>query len=368
MRDAVAGESSSRGRSAWNDSGPPWLTVAATTSAKLLIVAALAVAIVIVLVELRLIVLPLIAALFLTAVLDPPTQRLVRGGLPGAAAALTVLLVSLTVLIALAFLLAPRVVDQVDRLDVNISGGVDRVEEWLMEGPLGLSEGQIADATDSALDELRERSGELTRGALSSAIIVLEVIGGAIIALVLTFFLLKDGRRIWRWLVTLAPPPRRATADEAGARVWTTLGGYLRGITVAAFVEAVMVAAVLAVLGMPLVPTIAVLTFFGAFIPIVGAFVVGMLAALVALFSEGLGTAIAVVLAYVVIQQLEANLLHPVIVGRSVELHPLVVVVAVSAGAILAGVVGAFLAVPLAAVAGALLSYARERQGTPQPT
>lgn len=364
----MAGESSSQGRSAWNDSGPSWLTVAAATAAKLLVVAALALVIVLVLVELRLIVLPLIAALFLTALLDPPTQRLIRGGLPGAAAALIVLLASLALLVGLAFLLAPRVVDQVDQLDVNITGGVDRVQEWLMEGPLGLSEGQIANATDSALDELRERSGELTRGALSGAIIVLEVIGGAIIALVLTFFLLKDGRRIWRWLVTLAPTPRRETAEEAGVRVWTTLGGYLRGITASAFVEAVMVAIVLAILGMPLVPTIAVLTFFGAFIPIIGAFVVGMLAALVALFSEGLGTAIAVVVAYIVIQQVEGNLLHPVIVGRSVELHPLVVLVAVSAGAILAGIVGAFLAVPIAAVAGALLGYAREHQGAPQPT
>lgn len=332
----------------------------ATAAWRFLVIAAAVVVLAIALAKLALVVLPLIAALFLAALLHPVFRRLRTIGLPAAAAALLAVLAGIAVLAGAIAVLVPRVADQFDRLDVNITGGLNRIEEWLMDGPLGLSEGEVARATSEALDELRGHSDVLTERLLSSAVIVLEVLAGALLALVLCFFLLKDGRKIWSWLLGLAAPARRRHIEELGERGWETLGAYLRGLSISAFVEAVMVAILLLVLGVPLVLSLAALTFAGAFIPFIGAVVVGLLAALVALFSEGFQTALLVVVGFVVVQQLEGNVLHPFIVGRSVELHPIAVVLAVVTGGLLAGIIGAFLAVPLTALASVALAYARE--------
>lgn len=346
---------------------PRTLKVAAALSWRLLVVAAALALVALALGRLSLVVLPLVAALFLTALLQPVAQRFADGGLPRALAALLALLTAAGALAGLTAFLAPRVVDQFERLDFNIAGGLDRIQDWLMDGPLGLSESQVADATESVLEEIRQQSDALTEQALGGAVLVLEVVAGALLAIVLCFFLLKDGRRIWNWLVELMPPDARAQANEVGERAWATLGGYLRGITLSAFVEAILIAILLFALGVPLVLTLAVLAFFGAYIPIVGAFVVGLLATLVALFSVGFTTALLVVIGFVVIQQLESNLLHPVIVGRSVKLHPMVVLLAVVAGAVLGGIIGAFLAVPIVAVAASILDWARNRGSTETP-
>jgi predicted PurR-regulated permease PerM len=172
-----------------------------------------------------------------------------------------------------------------------------------------------------------------------------------------TVFFLLDGERIWAWLVSLFPQRSQAGVREAGSRSWAVLTAYVRATVIIAFVDAVAIGIALAILRVPLALPLAVLVFFGAFVPIVGAFVTGFVAVVVALAARGPVIALLVLLAIVVIQQVEGHLLQPLLTGRLVRLHPLGVVLAVTAGSVLAGLVGAIVAVPLAAVLTTVLGY-----------
>ncbi len=207
-------------------------------------------------------------------------------------------------------------------------------------------------------------------GIFGGAVVALELLAGLLLAIVILFFLVKDGERMWRWAVGLFPPTVRADVDAIGARAWETAGGYIRGVTIVALVDAVFIGLALWLIGVPLVVPLAALTFIGGFFPIVGAFVAGFVAAMVALVSEGWLAAVLVVGASVLVQQLEGNLLQPFIVGSAVRLHPLAILLAITAGGVLWGVAGAFLAVPLVAVtarAAAVLAE-REPRGKVAPT
>ncbi|HEX6024515.1 MAG TPA: AI-2E family transporter, partial [Solirubrobacter sp.] len=178
----------------------------------------------------------------------------------------------------------------------------------------------------------------------------------------LSFFLVKDGRRMWTWLLEMVPRRRRDAINEMGSRAWTVLTSYTRGVVFVATVDAVLIGIVLLALGIPLALPLIVLTWVAAFFPIIGAIAAGAAAVLVALVSDGPTAALIVLVAIVVIQQVEGNVLYPVVVGPRLRLHPLVVLLSVAAGGTLAGIPGAFLAVPIATVLGALLGYARERR------
>jgi predicted PurR-regulated permease PerM len=178
----------------------------------------------------------------------------------------------------------------------------------------------------------------------------------------LCFFLVKDGRRMWAWLLDLAPDRRRDALEEMGARTWAVLTAYTRGVVFVATVDAVLIGAVLLIVGVPLALPLIVLTWLAAFFPIIGAVVAGAAAVLVALVASGPTAALIVLVAIIVVQQVEGNVLYPVVVGPRLRLHPIVVLVAVAAGGTLAGIPGAFLAVPIATVLGALIGYQRERR------
>ena len=178
--------------------------------------------------------------------------------------------------------------------------------------------------------------------------------------MVLVFFFIRDGAQIWGWVVDLFPSRVRPDAHAVGRRSWSALSGYVRGMALVALVDAVLIGLALAIIGVPLVVPLMALTFFGAFVPLVGAFVAGLVAALVALVSRGLVAALLVTGAIVVIQQLEGDLIYPQVVGRSVNLHPVAVLLAVAAGAVLGGIAGAVLAVPAAAVLWATVVQLRE--------
>jgi predicted PurR-regulated permease PerM len=269
---------------------------------------------------------------------------------------------SLLLLAGVLAAIAPAIADELDELGSGAREGIERVGNWLVGGPLGLSEEDLDPAIDSGLQQLRENSDLVAGGVFGGALLLLEIVAGALLAVVLLFYFLKDGERMWDGLVGLLPERKREPAREMGYRAWTTLGAYLRGISVVALVDAVLIGIVLLVVGVPLVLPLMVLTFLGAFFPLVGAALAGSFAALVALVSEGFVTALIVVVAIIVIQQLEGDLLYPVVVGRQVELHPVVVLLALTAGAVLGGVIGAFLAVPVAAVATSIASYLLSRQ------
>jgi predicted PurR-regulated permease PerM len=188
------------------------------------------------------------------------------------------------------------------------------------------------------------------------------VLGSLVLVGFLAFFLVKDGRSIWAYLVTLAPPHRRAAIEIVGDRAWTVLTAYTRGVVFVATVDAVLIGAALLLVGVPLALPLIVLTWVAAFFPIIGAVAAGAAAVLVALVTVSPTAALIVLAAIVVVQQVEGNVLYPVVVGPRLKLHPIVVLMSVALGGTLAGIAGAFLAVPVATVCAAALSYAREQR------
>lgn len=342
---------------------PCWLRVATAYSWRLLVVAAAVIALAIGLSKLYLAVLPAVAAILLATFLEPPVDWLDRRGLPRGLAAAVTLLACIVALVGIGALLGPPFVAATDDLGDEVTQAIDAGERWLVQGPLDLSQSQVRDAVDRGAEQLRDNVGTITQSVVSGAIVAAEIAAGALLTLVLLFFLLKDGRGIWAWLLGLFGE-RRDNADQLGRRAWATLGGYLRGLTVVAAFDAALIGLALLVIGIPLVLPLTVIIFFAAYVPIVGAFVSGLLAVVVALVTTGFVEALAVLAAILVVQQIEGNVLQPVVMGRAVHLHPIATLLAVTAGALLYGIVGAFLAVPVAAVAATTLAYARgDRDG-----
>ncbi len=320
--------------------------------------------------QVRLVVLPVVFALFLASALIQPVRGLQRLHFPPAAAAATALVVALVVLGGLVTLLAPHVAGQFGDVRDSVREGTVQVTDWLLEGPLDLSRSDLERYREQALDELEERSGDIAGGVIGGAYLAVEIIAGVLLTLVLAFFFLKDGGRMWRWVVGLFPPLARTRVDDVGQIAWATLGGYLRGVTIVALFDAVLIAIALWVIGVPLVLPLALLTFVGGFFPIVGAFTAGAAAALVALVSNGVVDALLVVAAVIVVQQIEGNVLQPVVVSRAVKIHAVAVLLAVTAGAVIWGIVGAFLAVPVVAVISRAASHLRsggDEAVEPQP-
>jgi predicted PurR-regulated permease PerM len=326
---------------------PRWLRVAAAWSWRFLLLAAAIAVTARIIVELLLVVLPVILALFATTVLVPPAQALRARGVPNAVAAASVIGIVLAAFAALIALLGPPVLAELDRLALQVDQGVVAVAAWLTDGPLGLSDSDL----ERGLEELRSNAGRVFSGVLSGAALVASAVVVLLMTVVLTFFFVKDGERMWSWLVAHLPAPQQRRVRAIGAGAWRTLGAYLRGVSVVALFDAVFIGIALALIGVPFVLPLAVLTFVGAFVPIVGAVAAGSAAALVALMSDGIEGALLVVAAVVAVQQIESQVLSPVVLGRVLELHPVPILLAVTAGGLLYGVIGAFLAAPLLAVA-----------------
>ncbi len=297
--------------------------------------------------RLSIVAIPLVLAMFPAALLSPLSGWLKQRGFPAALAALVTLVMFLLVIAATFSLLAPLVAAEIPGLVSETQAGIDALEVLFDEGifgwvpPVTLPEA-LAIAQDEGLALLQDQAGGI-------ASMVAELVAGLLLGLIALFFYLKDGKRIAGWLRKLFPRSQQETAGEVGATVWTTLGHYFRGQLLVALVDAVFIGIGLAVLGVPLVLPLAVLVFFGGLFPIVGAYVTGAVVVLVALASQGFGIALAVLAVVVVVQQLESNILAPIVLGKATALHPLGVIVALTAGGILLGVLGAFLAVPVAA-------------------
>lgn len=350
---------------------PHPLRVAAALSWRVLVVVTAIALMAVVLATLRLIFLPTIVALLLATALVPPARWLRARGVPSAAATAGVLAAAVLVLAGVISAVATlAVVDfaEFEGLRTSVDEGVDRVKQWLVESPLGLSEAEVDARFEQAREQVRASADRLAGGAFSGALIVVEMIAGGALTLVLLFYFVHDGRGMWRWVVRLFPEALEPDVEAIGERGWRTLTGYLRGtIAVAAF-DAVAIAIVLVILNVPFAVPLTLLIFFGAFIPVVGAFFTGFLAVMVALASEGAVTALIVLGAIVLVQQLEGNVLAPMLLGRSVRLHPVVVVLAVTAGGTIWGIPGAFVAVPITALIAATATYlvARGRDLPPE--
>jgi predicted PurR-regulated permease PerM len=340
---------------------PAWLARSASVSWRLLVVAAAVAVVVTVLVYLRLVVLPVIVALFLTTLLAPPVRWLRGRGWPPLAATWTVIVAALLLVAGLGVLLAPQIGGQFGTLRDQVGEGLDDVQRWLREGPLHFSDTQLSELLARARQEVQANSAGLTRGVLSGATLALEVVTGALLSLVITFFFVKDGERIGNWIARHGGS-RSDELRAAGRVAFNTLGAYLRGVAIVGLVDGVLIGIGLVVVGVPLAVPLAFLVFLGAFFPIVGAFVSGLVAALVALVSQGPVAALVIVAITVAVQQLEGHVLAPVVLGRSVKLHPVVILIALTAGGVVGGIPGAALAVPTVAVATSVSSYLRDRR------
>lgn len=337
----------------------------AIRSAQVLIVLALVVVVGYVGVRLRLVVVPLLIATLVAAALSPVVSWLTRRGLPRLVGVWTALLGLIGLLAAAGWLVGRAVRNQWDELRESAGQGLVELQDLVIER-FGIDESQI-EAARAGLGEALSGS-QLQTGAVSGAVAVVEVIVGIFLGIVVLYFLLADGPRIWEFLRDLLPARHHASLDAVADRSVGVLGGYVRGTAIIAFVDAVVIGVALVVLGVPLALPLAVVVFVGAFVPLVGATVAGGLAALVALVANGPVTALIVVAVVVAVNQLEGDLLAPVVLGRSLKLHPLAVLLALSAGTIVAGIVGAILAVPFAAVTWAAFTTVRDRREERAPS
>jgi putative heme transporter len=338
---------------------PPALARLAAWSWRLLVVVAAAGLVLYLLILLRVVVIPVILALFLATLLVPLVQRLEVRGWPHLPAVLTVFAGAVLALAAIIAGLVPLIGNELGTLGDRVDQGIDEIQQFIASRPFGLSEADLNRYLDQARQQLRENSSGITRGAVRGATLVGEVVTGLILTLFLTFFFVKDSERFTRWILDFAGEPRAGHLRELGRRSGTAVSGYLRGQATVGLVDGVFIGIGLAIVGVPLVVPLAFLTFIAAFLPLVGAFLAGALAALVALVTKGFTAALIVVGITVLVQQLEGHLLAPLLLGRAVALHPVVIILALAAGGILGGIVGAFLAVPIAAVVTAAGTYLR---------
>ena len=344
-----------------SDPIPRWLRISSELAWRSLLVAAAVVVLALLVSRLRVVFLPMIVALLVSTLLVPPVTWLQRRGVPRLLGTLLAVGAAVLALAAVVAFVAPEVKQEVESVDVEVSSGVDRVADWLSEGPLGLRPDAVSEYRQRFDRELAERSGSLATGALGGALLVVEVVVGLVLAVVLIFFFVKDGRRMWAWFVTRFPERLRTDVHAIGVLGWGALGGYLRGTTLVALVDAIGIGIALLLLDVPLALPLALLTFVAGYFPIVGALVAGFAAAMVALAANGLTNALLVIAATLIVQQVEGNLLQPLIVGRAVNLHPAAIIVAVTTGGVLWGVAGAFIAVPTAAVVTQAIGYLRTR-------
>lgn len=332
------------------DNVPDWLRAAAAVAWRLLVVGAAVYFGWQILQRISVVVLAAVLALFPASLLWGPVKALKRRGWKPLLATWTVLLGAVAVLVGVGFLVIPALLDGLEPLAADLTSAYEDFLNWLTTGPLGLSEAQVDRYVNTAVDQLQDQLGNLGSGVLSGAAVVVEVITGLFLALIVAFFILKDGDRVAYKLFDRLSP---ATADRVrrGGRVaWTTLSRYVKGLALVGLVDATAIAIGLLILGVPLVAPLAILVFIGAFLPVVGAFVSGLFAVAVALVNGGLTQALIVLAIVVAVQQLEGDVVLPLIFGRSMEMHPLVILLAIAIGGVAFGIVGAFLSVPIAAV------------------
>jgi putative heme transporter len=327
----------------------PLVRRAAAWSWRLLVILALVIAVLWMIKRLELIVVPVALALMLTALLLPAVDFLDRRGAPRGGAVALVLLSGLAVVGGILTFVVSQFVTGLPGLVEQVTRSIDTTRRWLVQGPAHLSKEQIDNAGNSAIEALRNNQAKLTSGALSTAATITEIVTGAFVVLFTLIFFLHGGRHIWQFVTKIFPTHVQERVRDAGRAGFHSLIGYVRATFLVALVDAVGIGTGLAIMGVPLALPLASLVFLGAFIPLVGAVITGFLAVVVALIAKGFIYALITLGLIIAVQQLEAHVLQPLVMGRAVSIHPLAVVLAISTGGVLAGIVGALLAVPTVA-------------------
>jgi len=329
---------------------PHSLRIAASWSWRLLVVGLLGWVLLRFIGIISIVVIPLAIALLLSALLAPAVGWMRHLRLPPSLATFVVLICGLAAVAGTLTLVINQFIDGASQLADNASAGIRQIQNWAQTGPMHLSNAQVNQAIDTAQNWITSNTSQLTATGFATAATLFEVLAGALLVLFSTFFFLRDGRKIWRFIVRLFPVNARWSLADAGDASWRTLGAYVRATVLVAFIDAVGIGLFLVIFRVPFPFPLAALVFLGAFIPIVGASVSGAVAVLVALVDKGWVIALVILGAVIMVQQLEGHVLQPLIMGRAVAIHPLVVIIGIASGVVLAGIIGALVAVPLIAV------------------
>jgi len=308
---------------------------------------------------------PFVIALLLTTLTWPMTRFLRRHGWHPTLAATTVTVLFLLLAAGTVVLIAVPVASQAGELATGVSNGIQQLRRWVAGPPLNIGADQVSTALDTATSRIQDSVGSIVTATLSGVGTVVNGLVTTVLALFLMFFFLKDGPRFLPWLTRQLPGRLATDVPAVAARSWDTLGSFVRSQAFVGLIDAVFIGLGLWIVGVPLVLPLAVLTFVSAFIPIIGALFAGFVAVLIALVSNGPTDALIVLAIIIAVQQLEGNVFQPIVQSRGLGLHAAVILLAVTLGGNLAGIVGSLLAVPVAALIAVVWNYVREQLSDP---
>ena len=327
---------------------PYGVDLAAAWSWRLLIIAAAAALIGYLISFLAVIVIPVVVALLISALVVPVVERLERVGIRRSLASILVVVFTIASVVALLTFAGQQVANGASDLADSTVDGIQKIKDWLRDGPLHASDSQIDQYLKSIQDAISQQSGEggIFKRATEVGTAVGHVLAGFFIVLFSTYFFLADGNRIWAWVVRLSPRAARERVDSSGRVAWISLTQFVRATVIVAATDGILIGVGAAIIGVPFSLAIGVLVFLGAFVPIIGATVAGTVAVLVALVDQGPVTALIMLAIVIGVQQLEGHVLQPFLMGRWVSVHPLGVILAIGAGVLIAGIAGALVAVP----------------------
>jgi predicted PurR-regulated permease PerM len=302
---------------------------------------------------------PVIIALLIAALGSPFVAWMERIGIRRGIGAAIVVLGLLALVASMLALAGQQVASGANDLATQVSDGLGEIKNWLRTGPFHVSDSQINDYIQKAQDYLSKKaqSGAFLSQVTNIGSVLTHLLAGLFLVLFSTYFFLADGDRIWAWFVRLSPRAARGRVDSSGRVAWISLTQFIRATVIVAITDAVGVMIAASILQVQFVLAIGVLVFLGAFVPIVGAFVAGTVAVLVAFVDHGIVVALLMLGAVVLVQQIESHVLQPFLMGRFVAIHPLGIIVAIAAGILLAGIPGALVAVPFAAAANAVVQH-----------
>ncbi|MFB9392622.1 AI-2E family transporter [Streptomyces coeruleoprunus] len=338
----------------------PWgIRVAAEAGWRLLVLAGTLWVLMKVISTVQLVVLAFVAALLITALLQPTVSRLRRLGLPRGLATAVTAVTGFVIMGLVGWFVVWQVMDNLGDVSARVRDGIEELKQWALDSPFHVTESQINDIAKNLSDTIGTNTEEITSAGLTGVTVVAEVLTGMLLTMFSTLFLLYDGKKVWEWWLKLVPAQARPGVAGAGPRAWRTLTAYVRGTVIVALIDAIFIGLGIYFLDVPLAVPLGVFIFLFAFIPLVGAVISGALAVVVALVTNGVFTALMVLVVVLAVQQIEGHVLQPFILGRAVRVHPLAVVLTVAAGGLVAGIGGAVVAVPLVAVTNTVVGYLR---------
>lgn len=336
----------------------PWaVDLAAAWSWRFLVICGAGYVLLWVLARFSVVFLPLVVALFITALASPLVDLGTRIGINRKAASGLVVVGGLAAVVLLLTFVGTQISRGFSDLAAQVVTGLEEIRRWLQDGPLRASESQINDYIQAAQELVTSSNEEVVTRVTEVGTTIGHIVAGFFIVLFASFFFLSDGSRIWAWVVRLFPRAARVRTDASGRVAWKTLTQFVRATVLVAFVDAVGIMMVALVLDVPFASAIGVLVFLFAFIPMIGATISGAVAVLVALVAHGWVVALIMLGGVIAVQQIEAHVLQPFLLGRFVSVHPLGVIVAIAMGVLVAGIAGALIAVPIVAALNAVATY-----------